>query len=92
MDATSGAEPTSTTFTVTGLTLGYYYLIQARRAPSKAVVSRDGAFQVAAANRALDTNALTDLVPNYVEAEIGSMLQLCPAFKHRLTSLLHYVL
>eukprot|EP00439_Symbiodinium_sp_Y106_P051756 s3186_g6.t3 len=51
VDATSGAEPTSTTFTVTGLTLGYYYLIQ-----------------VAAANRALDTNALTDLVPNYVEA------------------------
>ncbi|CAE7779180.1 TTN [Symbiodinium sp. CCMP2456] len=51
VDATNGAEPTSTTFTVTGLTLGYYYLIQ-----------------VAAANRALDTNALTDLVPNYVEA------------------------
>ncbi|CAE7530550.1 Ttn, partial [Symbiodinium necroappetens] len=51
VDATNGAEPTSTTFTVTGLTLGYYYLIQ-----------------VAAANRALDTNPLTDLVPNYVEA------------------------
>ncbi|CAE6963929.1 unc-22 [Symbiodinium natans] len=51
VDATNGAEPTTTSFTVSGLTLGYYYRIQ-----------------VAAANRALDTNALTDLVPNYVEA------------------------
>ncbi|CAE7771797.1 Ttn [Symbiodinium pilosum] len=51
VDATGGSPPTSTTFTVTGLTLGNYYAIQ-----------------VAAANRALDTNALTDLVPNYVQA------------------------
>eukprot|EP00930_Biecheleria_cincta_P038762 TRINITY_DN26639_c0_g1_i1.p1 TRINITY_DN26639_c0_g1~~TRINITY_DN26639_c0_g1_i1.p1 ORF type:complete len:4930 (+),score=584.21 TRINITY_DN26639_c0_g1_i1:1092-14792(+) len=50
-DATSGTdEPTSTTYTVTGLTLGYYY-----------------AFQVAAANRVLETNALQDLKPNYTQ-------------------------
>jgi len=50
VDATSGVdEPTTTTYTVTGLTTGYYYTIQ-----------------VAAVNRALSTDALTDLVPNFV--------------------------
>ncbi|CAE8682339.1 unnamed protein product [Polarella glacialis] len=52
IDSTSGSDqPTTTTYTVTGLTVGYYY-----------------AFQVAAANRVLETNSLSDLTPNYTQA------------------------
>jgi len=56
IDATSGTDmPTTTTYTVTGLTLGYYYVIK-----------------VAAVNRVVETNALTDIVPNYAEANMYS--------------------
>eukprot|EP00930_Biecheleria_cincta_P025161 TRINITY_DN17949_c0_g2_i3.p1 TRINITY_DN17949_c0_g2~~TRINITY_DN17949_c0_g2_i3.p1 ORF type:complete len:5308 (+),score=711.55 TRINITY_DN17949_c0_g2_i3:64-15987(+) len=52
IDATSGTDmPTSTTYTVTGLTSAYYY-----------------AFQIAAANRVLETNPLNDLKTNFTEA------------------------
>eukprot|EP00929_Paragymnodinium_shiwhaense_P071746 TRINITY_DN36441_c0_g3_i1.p1 TRINITY_DN36441_c0_g3~~TRINITY_DN36441_c0_g3_i1.p1 ORF type:complete len:6381 (-),score=1386.64 TRINITY_DN36441_c0_g3_i1:118-18219(-) len=51
VDATGGWDtPTSTTYTVTALTVGYYYAVR-----------------VGAVNRAVDTNALTDLVPTWHE-------------------------
>jgi len=54
IDATDGVNrPTTTTYTVTGLTLGYNYILK-----------------VAAVNRVVDTNALTDIVPNYAQVTL----------------------